>query len=65
MLNVPEAAAHLGITERHLRSLVYKKQIPHYHVGRLLRFSEEDLDAWLLAHRTPARNGPMRPSVRW
>ena len=54
-LDVPATAEYLGVTERHVRELVYRRAIPHHHVGRLLRFDLDDLDAWMLANRTPAR----------
>lgn len=50
-LNAPDAAHYLGTTERHVRELVYRRQIPHFKVGRLVRFAPDDLDAWLDAHR--------------
>ena len=46
------AATHLGTTERHVAELVYKRSIPFVKVGKLVRFRPEDLDAWVLEHRT-------------
>jgi excisionase family DNA binding protein len=43
------AAEYLGITERHLRELVYRREVPYTRVGRLLRFMPHDLDAYLEA----------------
>jgi excisionase family DNA binding protein len=41
------AADYLAITERHLRELVYRREVPYTRVGRLLRFMPDDLDAYL------------------
>lgn len=55
-LNVSAAAEYLGTTERHVRELVYTKRIPYFKLGpRKLRFTLEDLDAWMLANRQPVR----------
>jgi excisionase family DNA binding protein len=50
-LTLPEAAAYLNVTERYMRRLVTDRRIPYFKVGRLLRFSAEDLDAFLEAGR--------------
>lgn len=49
-----EAANYLGITQRHLRDLVYRRRVPHYKVGRLVRFSLADLDKWMASSRVEA-----------
>lgn len=53
LLDAGGAAEYLGTTERHVRELVYKRQIPHLHVGRLLRFHPDDLDAYIDGRRVP------------
>ena len=40
-----EAAAYLNIKEKTLYAI--KDKIPHYRVGRMIRFKREDLDAWM------------------
>lgn len=52
--DVAGAAIYLSTSERHVRELVYRRDIPHHHVGRLLRFDLKDLDRWLKANRTEA-----------
>jgi excisionase family DNA binding protein len=49
---LPEAATYLNVTERYMRRLVTERRIPYFKVGRLLRFSTDDLDAFLAACRT-------------
>ena len=46
-----EAATYLNVTERYMRRLVTERRIPYFKVGRLLRFSADDLDAFLEACR--------------
>lgn len=48
------AADYLGITERHLRELVYRRKIAYTKAGRLLRFYVEDLDKYLRDNRVEA-----------
>lgn len=52
--DVAGAATYLATTERHIRELVYRRDIPFYKVGGSLRFDLKDLDRWLRAHRTEA-----------
>lgn len=53
-LDVDGAATYLGVKERQVRSLVYRRQIPFTKVGRLVRFDIVQLDAWLDANTVPA-----------
>jgi excisionase family DNA binding protein len=45
------AGNYCGTTERHVRELVYRNEIPYIKVGRLVRFLPDDLDAWLAENR--------------
>jgi len=47
LLDADAAAQRLNITPRHIRALVYRRQIPYVKVGRLVRFRAADLDAWV------------------
>lgn len=42
-----EMRARLNISERHLRKLVYRRDIPYYKVGHLLRFDGTEISRWL------------------
>lgn len=46
LVTLREAAAHLSVTERHLRNLVSAGAVPHYKPGDVLRFKLSELDAW-------------------
>lgn len=47
LMTLKEAVRELNITERHLRELVYRKDIPYVKVGRLLRFDPSDLAKYI------------------
>lgn len=48
------AAEYLGTTERHIRELKYRREIPFVKVGRSLRFDLRDLERWIEANKTGA-----------
>lgn len=60
LLSIPDAAVHLGVTERYVRRLVYERRVPFYKVGRLVRFRETELDQWLEASRVEPSIGARR-----
>jgi len=45
-LTATEAAALLGVSVRAVHALVADKAIPHYRVGKALRFMPELVDEW-------------------
>jgi excisionase family DNA binding protein len=48
-LTIQGVSQYLGIKPKTLYARV--KEIPHYKVGRLVRFRKEDVDAWMEKHR--------------
>lgn len=50
ILTLPEVAQRLRVS----RTWVYKKCeagiMPHFRIGRMVRFREKELDEWLLRH---------------
>lgn len=51
-LNYKNAAAYLDMPEGTLRTLVFKRKIPHSRIGpRMVRFELADLDAWIAANK--------------
>jgi excisionase family DNA binding protein len=50
-VDMKAVAAFLGSTERHVRDLVYRRAIPFYKVGRLVRFRLSEVEAWVQASR--------------
>ncbi len=47
LMDVEEVSAYLGIPRSTVYSLSMKAKIPHYHIGKLLRFRKDDIDNWL------------------
>lgn len=58
LIDIPAAAERLGTSERHVRELIYRREIPYTKVGRLVRLDLDELDAWVDAHRVPAASAP-------
>jgi excisionase family DNA binding protein len=54
--SMPEVAAHLSTTQRHVRRLVEEKRIPYLKVGHFLRFDPDELDHWLDEQRVVTCN---------
>src|SRR5512136_1907618 len=50
-LPVDELSQYLGIKKSSLYSLVEKREIPHYRIGRLVRFEKSEIDGWMDGHR--------------
>lgn len=47
LLNITEAAEYLGLSVQRLRYEVFVKRIPHVKLGRTVRFSIDQLEAWI------------------
>lgn len=54
-LNVQEAAVFLGISVDTIYSWTMRKQIPHYKLGRLVRFKRSELIAYMEGLRVEAK----------
>jgi len=48
-LTIDDLSVYLGIKPKTLYARV--QEIPHYKVGRLIRFKREDVDAWMEKHK--------------
>jgi excisionase family DNA binding protein len=60
-LTVSETAVYLNTSERFVRRLIAERRIAFHHVGRHVRFSLADLDAWLAAGRVE----PLTQEMVW
>jgi excisionase family DNA binding protein len=49
--NINELSEHLGIKKSTLYGMVENGDLPHYRIGRLIRFRCDDVDSWIEAHR--------------
>ena len=54
LMNYAEAAAYLGTSERHIRSLWQERRLTAVKVGRHVRFASSDLDVFIDRHRRPS-----------
>lgn len=45
-LDIPQAAEHLGISDKTLYTMCKQKKIPHRRLGSRITFSLSSLDAW-------------------
>ena len=50
-LNIREVGEYLGIKISTLYFYVENGSIPHYRVGRLIRFKKQDIDQWMARNR--------------
>lgn len=55
LMTLPQTSDYSGFSERFIRSLVFRKEIPHYKRGGRLYFSTDDLDAYIQAGRVEAK----------
>ncbi len=46
-LDIKEVSEYLGIKKSSLYAKVKRKEIPHFRVGRLVRFKKSEIDAWM------------------
>lgn len=55
LLDIEATAERLATSKRHVRELIYRKELPYFKVGALVRIDSDDLDAWLQANRVAQR----------
>lgn len=55
-LAVVELSHYLGIKKSSLYSMVEKREIPYYKIGRLVRFKKADIDAWIEGFKSEVIN---------
>ena len=66
LLNVSEAARHLGTPVRFVRRLVAERRIRFYKVGRYVRIDRHDLDTFITAGCIePSTDAGHAPSTGW
>jgi excisionase family DNA binding protein len=52
-LGVREVACYLGVRPSTIYAMVERKGIPHYKVGRLVRFKKFEIDEWMAGQKEP------------
>jgi excisionase family DNA binding protein len=50
-LNINEVSEYLGIKTSTLYFYVENGSIPHYRVGRLIRFKKQEIDQWMAGNK--------------
>ncbi len=50
-LSIDRVVEVYGLKKSFLYSLVHRREIPHYKVGRLLFFSKKEIEAFILSNR--------------
>jgi excisionase family DNA binding protein len=58
LLTVDQAAVRLGTSTRFIRRLVAERRIAYNKVGRYVRISEDDIDAFVASGRVEVRAHP-------
>ncbi len=64
LLDQAGTARYLGTTERHVRVLWERRELPGIKVGRLVRFDIRDIAAYIAARRVEAVRGPVAGGER-
>jgi excisionase family DNA binding protein len=52
--SINELAENLNIKKSTLYSIVRNGDLPHYRIGRIIRFKRTDIESWLENHRNEA-----------
>ena len=50
-LTVKELASYIKVKEKTLYGFVNQGSIPHYRVGKLIRFKQNEIDTWMQSKR--------------
>jgi excisionase family DNA binding protein len=50
LMNVRDVSRYLRCSVSTVRRLVSKSEIPHFRLGKLVRFRRTEIDAWLAQH---------------
>lgn len=51
MLNVSQLGDLLNVPQKTVRHWVYRREIPHYKIGRHLRFNSHEIQQWIAKRR--------------
>lgn len=60
LVDMKEIGRRLGLTVFSLQKRVQKNEIPHYRIGRLVRFDPKEIDAWLAEKKVRAVARPWK-----
>jgi excisionase family DNA binding protein len=51
LITAREVASYLRCSISTVRRMVLRGQVPHYRLGRMIRFRRSEIDAWLAVHQ--------------
>ena len=60
LLTVPDVASILSVKQSTVYQWASSGEIPHYRLGRIVRFKRKDLEAWIEGHRKEKTIGEER-----
>jgi len=55
-ITIKEVAIYLNVKEKTLYALAASGDIPHYRIGRLIRFKKDEIDAWMQTRKVVKGN---------
>lgn len=60
-LKIEDISAYLNIKKKTLYAMVESGEIPHFRIGRLIRFKRDDVDLWMEAKKVIGSNPTGKP----
>ena len=63
-ITVKEAASFLSIKEKTIYYLVNQALIPHYRIGKMVRFNKEELESWIRSKKAGSMTTQVEKIVR-
>jgi excisionase family DNA binding protein len=55
LLDIPDVAERLSVTERFVRRLIFERRIPFLKIGHFIRFEPTEIERWIVETRVPER----------
>jgi excisionase family DNA binding protein len=55
-LTIGELSEYLNLKRSNLYTMVENGELPHYRIGRLIRFKKDEVNQWMEAHRREGIN---------
>ncbi|MEI6608874.1 MAG: helix-turn-helix domain-containing protein [Deltaproteobacteria bacterium] len=60
-LKIEDISDYLNIKKKTLYAMVESGEIPHFRIGRLIRFKRDDVDLWMEAKKVIGSNQTVKP----
>lgn len=60
LITVQQVADYLCCSVSSVRRFIMRQEIPHYRLGKLVRFRRSEIDSWLALHREGDLSGGSR-----